>query len=651
MAGTNRVRTACAIVIQSSIRRLLAIRTVQKLCEERGMDPSFSARLAYEVGQAYTHPSRVQHIAALIIQINFRLYFNKMEVGCIHEKARLMRVGSIPSGYAKIEKKSATRLYSGRIPAALIKDDMISESTTLDTTLDTTFDESLPSDESVKCDEWEGRVQVQRKQVRIGSERFPDAKTMALIAARWQPEKVTSKELEALVTIQCFARVICANEKALALLDECLEKEEEEAAIILQCWLRQLLAQWKLLALRNGSSRNLMTERQAVITLQCFARVLSANKKALLLLDEVLDKEEETACLVIQRWFRQLLEGRGIRVASIINDKDKDIAIGKIQATARQFLASAEYQKQIDAAIVLQCFIRVLAANQKAALLLDELLEQEEEKAAIVLQRWIRQSLSPENTHSKTLVKGSSEFMVSLQKQRRSSSEKEQRAADECWSSIGSSTTKSIGLVRTIAKGQMGDKDVTGAGSGSTSQLDVLQSSLFRVVEPQEAVRTRAEVEEAVITLQCFARVIAANAKAAALLDELLEREEEKAAIIIQCWIRQYRARQAFSFLSRVDASCRGDAAIRIQSIVRCYLARKTNRATVPPQTSVSAKRTILKNKFEEPENSKLSYKHEQHAHRKEQSKQTQSIKPAKRIKKEPWWGIFFSCFRPQAAE
>lgn len=644
----NRVRTACAIVIQSFIRRLLAIKHVKEICKERGLNPNFSSKSADEAGLADVHPSRVQHIAAIIIQINVRDFLTKIY------DARSPRMRRVTGN------KSVTMLYSGKIPTELHKDDGISESTvTLDDTLDTTFDGSLPSDESLKFDEWEGVVQ--RKQVKVGSERLPDAKTMARIAARWQSENVTSKELEAIITIQCFVRVICANEKALALLDECFEREEEDAAIVLQCWVRQILARWKLLALRNGIPSTSMTEREAAITLQCFARVLSANKKALVLLDEVLDKEEETAAIVLQRWCRQLLKERGIRVSSPFH-KHEEIAIVKIQAVVRQFLAVTDYHKHIDAAIVLQCFARVLVANERACLLLDEQLDQEEEKAAIVLQHWIRKILSLKVERSESLIGDSNaNFFVSLMKQRRSFAEKDQRAADECWSSIGSSTTKSVGLVRTIAKGQMGDRDATGAGAGINSQLDAVQSSLFRVVEPEEAVRTKAEVEEAIITLQCFVRVISANAKAAALLDSLLEKEENDAAIVIQCWIRQCRARKSVAFLSRVHASSRVDAVIRIQSIARCYLAQKKYRdgslaKVTKSKKQKSKKRTLLKNKFEQPEHSKVSVGYKEKAHLEQQEKKEQAIPPqpakkARKVKKEPWWALFFSCLRPQVME
>jgi len=639
----NRVRTACAIVIQSCIRRLLAIKQVQKICEERGLNPSFSSKSAGDAGFNDLPPSRVQHIAAIIIQIHVRVFLSKMNINCANETARSLHKGRITSAH----KKSVTMLYSGEIPTEL------NDSATMDTTLDTTFDESLPGDEPVKCDDWEGVVRC--KQVRVGLEGFPDAKTKALITARWQPENVTSKEMEAAITIQCFARVICSNNTALALLDECLEEEEEDAAIILQCWIRRILARWKLLALRNGDRSTPMTEFEAVITLQCFARVLSANKKALLLLDEVLDKEEKAAAIVLQCWCRQLLKERGVCIASTTEYNDEEIASVKIQAAVRKFLSVTDYHKHIDAAIVLQCFARVLLANQRAALLLDELLDQEEEKAAIVIQRWVRQVFPLEAAQS--LMGGiSSEFVLSLLKQRRSSTEREQRAADECWSSIGSSTTKSVGLVRTIAKGHMGDKDITGAGASSNSQLDTVQSSLFRVVEPQQAVRTKEEIEEAIITLQCFVRVIAANAKAAALLDNMMEKEENDAAIVIQCWIRQCRAGKFVSFLSRVEASSRGDAAIRIQSIVRCYLAQKKFRNARLAKGKKSTKRTLLKNKFEQPENSKVSFKHREHVHLEQQEKQEQSMQPkpmkrAKRVKKSPWWTLFFSCLRPQTME
>mmetsp|Transcript_37055 Transcript_37055/g.42279 ORF Transcript_37055/g.42279 Transcript_37055/m.42279 type:complete len:322 (+) Transcript_37055:2-967(+) len=229
-----------------------------------------------------------------------------------------------------------------------------------------------------------------------------------------------------------------------------------------------------------------------------------------------------------------------------------------------------------------------MIANQKALSLLDELLDKEEEEAVIILQRWIHEKL----TRRKVLiVPDKCNNLVSFENHKLSPTQKERYSFDDDWSSIGSNTTKSI--VRSIAKGNLIEKNNKIIGSITKVQLDSkkIPQSLFRVDKPKESnIFYYNKKPEALVKLQCFARILAARKKARLLLNEMTEREKQEAAIVLQCSIRQYRSRQKLSFISRVVISNQNYAAIRIQAVVRDYLAQEKYLNKFAAKRCLSAK-------------------------------------------------------------
>jgi len=177
-----------------------------------------------------------------------------------------------------------------------------------------------------------------------------------------------------------------------------MEGKKYHAAIILLCIIRQYQARRKLLFLSHvvTSSKNYDT----TVRIQTVVRryIAAENNHGILLTgtkqkNHELDEEKEMKFELQQKGFynnnhhyhRQQSRER-VNENHNNNDNTNNNKKEKLPALDCRFVT-----KKDEAAIILQCFARMLIANNKASLLLDELSDKEEGDAASILQRCVRQ--------------------------------------------------------------------------------------------------------------------------------------------------------------------------------------------------------------------------------------------------------------------